>query len=186
MATLLAFTVLARIGRRVDKPKMLVAACIALAANFCVLLGARLSGLLPSNGHPVIYAWVLAGTGVGVFAVVTLHVVTVSLTADLLDEQELVTGRRQEGVFFAAGAFVLKATTGLGTMLAGVVVDIVGIAPGSLPGTVEPAVLQQLGWFAVVITSGMAVIAAGFYRRIHMTRDDLASIRRRLAERATA
>jgi len=132
-----------------------------------------------------IYLWVLAGTGVGVFTVVTLHVVTASLTADLLDEQELVTGRRQEGVFFAAGAFVLKATTGLGSLLAGAVVDIVGIDAGSSPGSIEPAVLQQLGWFTILLTSGMALIAGGFYRRIHMTRNDLAAIRRQLTQRQT-
>jgi len=186
LATLLAFTVLARIGQRVDKPGMLTIACLVLALDFLFMLGARLLGLLPPNGHPFVYVWVLACTGVGVFAVVTLHVVTTSLTADLLDEQELATGLRQEGVFFAAGAFVLKATTGLGALLAGTVVDIVGIVPGSGPGSFEPAVVQQLGWFAILLTSGMALIAGGFYRRICMTRDDLATIRRRLAQRAAA
>lgn len=186
IATLLAFTVLARIGQRVDKPKMLLAACIVLAFSMSVSLGARLLGLLPPNGHTGIYLWVLTSTGVGVFAIVTLHVVTASLTADLLDEQELATGRRQEGVFFAAGAFLLKATTGLGAMLAGSAIDLAGLTPGMAPGSVDPRVLQQLGWFTITLTGGMALVGGVFYRRIRMTRADLDSIRKQLAARATA
>jgi len=183
LATLLAFSVVGRIGRRVDKPVILTVASVLLALNFIVMLGARLLGLLPPNGHPFVYLWVLGSTGVGVFAVVTLHVVSASLTADLLDEQELATGLRQEGVFFAAGTFVLKATTGLGSLLAGIVIDAVGLTPGLAPGSVGPQVLSQLGWFTIVLTGGMALVAAGFYARIRMTRDDLASVRRQLAQR---
>ena len=54
------------------------------------------------------------------------------------------------------------------------------------PGTVEQSVLQQLGWFTIVLTAGMALIAGGFYRAIRMNRDDLANIRQQLAQRATA
>jgi len=104
---------------------MLSAACLLLALNFFCMLGARLLGLLPTNGHPFIYLRVLAGTGV----------------------------------------------------------DIVGIDSGSAPGSIEPAVLRQLGWFTVLLTSGMALVAGGFYRRIRMTRNDLETIRRRLAQR---
>ncbi len=186
IATLVAFSVLARVGQRIDKPKILAAACMVLAVNFAVQLGARLFGLLPENGDPFIYAWVLFSTGIGVFCIVSLHVVTASLVADLLDEQELSTGLRQEGVFFAASTFVLKATTGLGALVAGIVIDIVGLAQGMEPGTVEHSVLQQLGWFTIVLTAGMALIAGGFYRAIHMNRGDLAEIRRQLAQRAVA
>ena len=185
IATLLGFGVLARIGQRVDKPRMLLAACVLLALNVFISLGARLLGFLPPNGVTLIYLWVLGTTGVGVFALVTLHVVTASLTADLLDEQELATGRRQEGVFFAAGAFLLKATTGLGAMLAGVVIDLVGLSPGLEPGSVAAEVLQQLGWFTIVLTGGMALVGGAFYLKVRMTREDLAQIRRRLQERVS-
>ena len=184
LATLLAFVVLARLGQRYDKPTMLAAACLALAINIFCFIGARLLGFLPANGHPLVYMFALLSTGIGVFSIVTLHVVTVSLMADLLDEQELSTGLRQEGVFFAAGAFVLKATTGVGALLAGVVIDIVGLAPGSEPGSIEPSVLQSLGWFTVIPTAAMALIAFAFYRRIHMTREHQVLVKQQLAQKA--
>lgn len=184
LATLMAFMVLGRLGQRYNKPPMLGAACLVLAVNIFSLIGARLLGVLPANGHPVIYPLVLLSTGIGVFAIVTLHVVTISLLADLLDEQELLIRRRQEGVFFAASAFVLKATTGLGALVAGVIIDMVGLTPGLEPGSVEQSVLQELGWFTVVLTGSMAVIAYACYRRIHMTREDHVRVKKLLAERA--
>jgi len=186
LATLLAFVVVGRIGRRYDKPTMLTAACVALGINACALIGARLLGFMPANGHPGVYMLVLLSTGIGVLTIVTLHVVTVSILADLLDEQELLTRRRQEGVFFAASAFVLKSTTGLGAMLAGVVIDLVGLSPGAEPGSIQSSVLQSLGWFTIVLTAGMAFIAAWFYHRIHMTRENQLRIKQQLAERAMA
>lgn len=185
LATLLAFVVLGRLGQRYDKPFLLRAACLLLAITVSCHIGARLLGLLPANGHSLIYILVLLTTGIAVFSVVTLHVVTASLMADLLDEQELSTGLRQEGVFFAAGTFVLKATTGLGAMLAGIVIDIIGLSPGSEPGSIEPSVLQSLGWFTVTLTGGMAFIAFVFYSRIRMTRENQVLVKQQLAQRAS-
>ena len=184
LATLLAFVVLGRIGERYDKPPIMAAACLLLAVTIVCHIGARLGGFLPPNGHPLIYMIVLLSTGIAVFSIVTLNVITVSLMADLLDEQELSTGRRQEGVFFAAGTFVLKATTGLGAMLAGIVIDIIGLAPGSEPGSIEPSVLQSLGWFTVTLTGSMAFIAFVFYSRIHMTRANQVLVKQQLAQKA--
>jgi Na+/melibiose symporter-like transporter len=163
---------------------MLTAACIVMAINAFALIGARLLGFMPANGQPAVYILVLLSTGIAVLTIVTLQVVTVSILADLLDEQELHTRRRQEGVFFAASAFVMKATTGLGAMLAGIVIDVVGLTPGAEPGTIEPSVLQSLGWFSIIPTVGMAIIAAWFFHRIHMTRENLVRIKQELAKRA--
>ena len=186
LATLLAFVVVVHIGARYEKPSIMATACLVLAATIVCHIGARLVGLLPPNGHPLIYGIVLLSTGIAVFSIVTLHVITISLMADLLDEQELSTGRRQEGVFFAAGTFVLKATTGLGAMLAGIVIDIIGLAPGSEPGSIEQPVLQSLGWFTVTLTGGMAFIAFVFYSRIHMTRANQILVKQQLAQKTAS
>jgi Na+/melibiose symporter-like transporter len=186
LATLLAFMVLGRLGRRYNKAPMLGAASLVLAANVVSLIGARLLGILPDNGHPLLYGLVLFSVGIGVFAIVTLGVVSASLIADILDEQELKTQRRQEGVFFAASAFVAKATTGMGALLAGMVIDMVGLTPGSLPGSIEPSVLQSLGLFTIVLTGSMAFLAFVFFNQIHMTREDHARIKQQLAERAAS
>jgi GPH family glycoside/pentoside/hexuronide:cation symporter len=184
LATLLAFMLLGRLGQQYNKPPMLAVASLVLAVNSVSLIGARLLGILPDNGHPLIYILSIVSVGISVFAIVTLGVVSASLVADILDEQELKTQRRQEGVFFAAGAFVAKATTGLGALMAGVVIDLVGIQPESLPGTIDSSVLQSLGLFTLILTGSMALLAYVFFNRISMTREDHVRVKRQLEERA--
>jgi glycoside/pentoside/hexuronide:cation symporter, GPH family len=171
IATLSAFAILNHLGKRFDKPHLLAAASLALALNSFWFIGGRLLGFLPDNGHAIIYPLLLLNTGIGVFLIVSMQVLSASLAADILDEQELATGRRQEGVVFAAGAFVQKATTGAGALLAGIVIDLAGLKPSALPGSVEQNVLQSLGWFTLAMTAGLALIAFAFNTRLRLGRD---------------
>lgn len=182
-ATLAAFVVLNRLGQRFDKPHLLAASCLVLALNSIWFLGGRLLGLLPENGHPMIYSLLLLNTGIGVFVIVSMQVLGASLSADILDEQELATSRRQEGVVFAAAAFVQKATTGAGALLAGIVIDVAGITPGSVPGSVDASVLASLGWFTLYVTVGLALLAFFFNTRLRLGRKEYAEVRRQLAAR---
>ena len=109
-----------------------------------------------------------------------------SLSADILDELEVATHQRKEGVIFAAGAFVMKATTGAGALVAGIVIDLSDIQPGSLPGQVEAGALQSLGLFTVVITAGLSFVAFVFNSRIRLGRAHHASLQEQLAARARA
>ncbi len=186
LGTFLAFIVLNQLGRRFDKPTLLASASFALALNLLWFIGARLLGLLPENGHPLIYPLQCLNVGIGVILIITLQVLGISVAADILDEQELTTGRRQEGVVFAAGSFVGKATTGAGSLLAGIVIDLSGMAPGLEPGEVGQNVLQSLGWFAMVMVSSLALVAFVFFTRLRLSRSDHARVTAQLAARSAA
>ncbi|WP_279246630.1 MFS transporter [Candidatus Litorirhabdus singularis] len=181
IATLMAFMALHRLGRRFDKPHLLAFASLALALNALWFLGSRLLGFLPENGHAIIYPLLLLNTGIGVFMIVSMQVLAASLAADIIDEQEMATGKRQEGVVFAAGAFVQKATTGAGALLAGIVIDLSGITGDSVPGSVDTDVLQALGWFTLAMTAGLALIAFFFNTRLRLGRKDHHKVRTQLA-----
>lgn len=181
LGTVIAFAVLGRLGRTMEKPTILWLAALGLACNTVWFIGARVLGLLPANGHAVLYPLFLLATFLGTFMVVCVHAISASLFADILDEHEVDTGRRQEGVFFAANAFVLKATTGLGTLIAGIVIDLAGIAPGSEPGTIPEPTLAALGLFYIVLISAFCTVSFGFTRCIRLSRADHARLRARLA-----
>ena len=186
LGTLLAFSGLNRLGQRYDKPVLLCACAIGIAVNAFWMVGARLFGLLPDNGHPLIYSLQVISTCISTFLIVSLQTISVSLIADILDEHELASGRRQEGTFFAAGSFIAKATTGMGALLAGVVIDLSGIEPGSAPGSVEQSALQSLGWFTVCIISVLSMVAFWFYSRIRLSRREHGIILQQLSVRAKA
>jgi len=182
--TLLAFTALGRIGLRFDKPVLLYAGSLVIAFNTLWFIGLRLLDALPANGHPLIYPLQCLNTVLAVFTVASLQIIAVSLLADILDENEVQTGKRQEGVFFAAGSFVSKASSGMGSLLGGVVIDVAGIRQGSQPGEVTAASLSILGWSTVVLIGGLALAAFYCARHIRLGRAEYASLRRQLEARS--
>jgi Na+/melibiose symporter-like transporter len=180
LGTILAFISVNRLGRRYDKAVLLSAAAIAIALTASGLIGARLLGWLPENGHPLIYFLACVSTCLSTMIIVSLMTLSASLIADILDEQELATGQRQEGTFFAAGSFIGKATSGVGTLLAGVVIDLAGIETGSAPGEVPQSVLQSLGGFTIAVVASLSLVSFWFYSRIKLGRTEHARILQRL------
>ncbi|MDE0875000.1 MAG: MFS transporter [Porticoccaceae bacterium] len=180
IATLVAFMVLGPLGRRFDKPTLMAVFSLVLASNSVWLFGGRLFDVLPSNGHPMLYSLLLLNTGIAVFSIVCLQIMSASFAADILDELEWQTGKRQEGVIFAVGAFLSKATIGAGALIAGVVIQWVGIQTDSVPGQVSADVLQSLGWFTLIIVAGFSMIGFGFTTQFRLNRDDHAKLRKTL------
>ena len=77
------------------------------------------------------------------FAVLTISVM--SALADIADEHELLTGRRQEGMFYAARVFFAQLSSGLGHLLAGICDRPDRVSEGREPGQVGEDVLFKLG-----------------------------------------
>jgi Na+/melibiose symporter-like transporter len=72
-----------------------------------------------------------------------------SMIADITDEHALATGKREEGIFFGASSFASKCSDGLGTLAAGLLLDVIHFPTGAnVKATDIPAeVLFQLGLF---------------------------------------
>ena len=86
-----------------------------------------------------------------ILRVITVH----SLLADIVDEQELATGKRQEGVVFAIGFFSSKFVGAFAYLIAGPFLDLIGLQAGAQPGEVSSTVIWGLG---LIIGPGLAII----------------------------
>ena len=106
-----------------------------------------------------------------------------SALADIADEHELNTHRRQEGIFYAARSFFAKASSGLGHLLAGIAIDVIGFPVGAEPGTVDPDVVFRLGLIDGPIAVIPGVIAVFFYLKYRLTRVRHQEIQAELAMR---
>ena len=97
----------------------------------------RLFNLMPDNGDPVLFPLILFITMIDVGLIITYQILSTSMIADLVEESELRTGRRSEGVFFASMTFVKKFVQGFGVVAAATILTLaefpVGVAPGSVP-----------------------------------------------------
>jgi len=123
-------------------------AAIGLAI-LAVLIGAtpyilRLSGLFFENGDPLLVPTLFMLSGLYNMCGFSSAVLTHAMVGDVVEESQLATGRRSEGLFYAANTFMQKATSGLVVFAAGLLVAFVGLTPGSNPGAIDPAIPLQL------------------------------------------
>ena len=113
-----------------------------------------------------------------------------SMMADVADEHELESGRRQEGIFFGAVAFSGKAASGLGNMMSGFALDLISWPRGETVKTaadIPAETLVALGRVYGPIVSGFAVVSVWCYTHYRLDREQHSRILSRLAEeRGTA
>ena len=106
-----------------------------------------------------------------------------SALADIADEQELMTNRRQEGVFYAARSFFAKASSGLGHLLAGIAIDVIEFPVSAEPGTVAADKVFNLGLVDGPIAVIPGVVAVFFYLKYNLSRKRHAEIQAELRAR---
>lgn len=144
-ANLTIFAVMDPLSRRIEKHRLLQIAFLGYGTNLVWFVGLRLLGVLPENGHPLILVLYFVYSFLQTSCMMMIHILPPSLLADIVDEQELETGQRQEGVFFAAQSFSAKAVSGFGTLFGGWVLDFAGLPEKVLPGQVPSGVLFRMG-----------------------------------------
>uniref|UniRef100_UPI0035CB005A MFS transporter n=1 Tax=uncultured Sphingomonas sp. TaxID=158754 RepID=UPI0035CB005A len=160
----------------------------AMAVGLVAFLGAplpivlRLIGLLPGNEDPTIFRLVLVTNTLDTALIICFQTLTAAMIADLVEKAELRTGRRSEGVFFAAITFVRKAVLGLGLIAASAILWLSGFPEGAKAGQVSADTLWRLGaWYVpTVLALWLGMIAVlNSYR---LGRDDHETNLRLLAE----
>jgi Na+/melibiose symporter-like transporter len=88
--------------------------------------------------------FVFLATGMSQIFFIAMYIIVDSMLSDTIDLHELESGRREEGLFFAAGSFAQKASFGLGAFAAGVGLDIIRFPKGASPADVPVDTLSSL------------------------------------------
>ena len=145
LSALLGFLVAPWTTRRLGKKRAtIVLGLLAFTIQpMPVLL--RLAGLMPENGDPLLFPLVLAINVVDLSLIIAVQAVAFSMIADLVESNEVRTGRRSEGVYYAAVTFTRKTTQGLGVLAAGLILSFIDFPEGAEPSSVSQEVLWQLG-----------------------------------------
>ena len=183
LASIIGFLVTARLHDKFEKKPVIIASLIGLlvAATTPVIL--RMTGFFPSNDSDLLIPWLIVFYVFTASFGIMLLISAMSALADIADEQELMTGRRQEGIFYAARSFFAKASSGLGHLLAGIAIDVIAFPVGAKPGTVDPDMIFQLGLIDGPIAIIPGIFAIVFYLRYNLSRERHAEIQAALQER---
>ncbi len=157
--------------KKFDRKPVLVGSLLGAVLFAQLVVDLRLLGFLPENGDPWLLPFLLANAA-GFFFTVGIGGVTVySMIGDVIDENELVTSLREEGLFYSARAFFAKASYSVGHFVAGVLLDFFVRLPfEAVPGQVSQDVLTRLGITAGPIMGGAALVAVFIYARYQLDR----------------
>ena len=158
ISALMAFFISPAISRRLGKKRgaIIIGLMAFTVAPAPILL--RLLGLMPQNSDPMLFPLVLSIIVVDVALIIAYQTLSSSMIADLVEEAEIKTQRRSEGVFFASVTFVRKVTQGIGAAVAGVLLTISQFPAGATPDQVPEAVLTTFGWLYVPVIFGLWMI----------------------------
>ncbi len=136
-----------------------IAVCVAVLPYTLRLLGMFFENgspwLLPSLfGLQAVYATC------GIASATLVH----AMIGDVIDESSLRTGRRAEGLFYAANSFMQKCVSGLGVLVAGLLLAAVGMPEGARPGELAPEVIRHLVMVYIPMTVLLYIVGASFLK----------------------
>jgi Na+/melibiose symporter-like transporter len=173
-----------REAARLDKKPVFIRGIVMFTVFTVGATFSKLLGFWPAKGSPADIPLFILTTGVlSHFGIAATMVTGRSMMADVCDEDELLHGRRREGIFFGASSFAAKAFFGVGSQIAGLVVDFVGLEPGAMPDEVGPEVVQGLGLSLGLSVLCLVGLSIAIFSRYDLTRERYTGVRARLDAR---
>jgi len=186
ISIILAFLVIPRCHKWFGKKKTLLLVFICFVI-FTIPTGLRLCGWYIPNHHPLLFPVFLVVVIINIMGLLGLQISAFSMIADIADENELETGRRQEGIFFSTRTLASKFTTGFGHLLGGMAIDHFILFPKggegmAQIGSVAPDILWRMGLFSIVVTVVFYSLAFFFYTKYDISEVKYEKTRKKLVQ----
>jgi len=184
-AFVLAFFLTARLHARYDKRATILASVVVVVLCVALPIPLHLLGAFPTElGKLTAVLFAIVFLFYLAFAILSISLL--SALADIADEHELSSGKRQEGIFFAARALFLKAASGMGHIVGGVAIDAIGFPKGAVPGQVARDIVVQLGIIDGPVIAVPALLSVIYFMRYRLDRASHAATQQQLLARAPA
>ncbi|MBN9577545.1 MAG: MFS transporter [Alphaproteobacteria bacterium] len=183
LAPFIALSMATPLSRTFDKKNSAILLFIASLILFCTPFTLRLLDLFPENGSPWLIPALMAFALVTTTLSIACGIMGASMMTDVVEDSQIHTGRRSEGLFFAATSLVQKAVSGLGAFIAGLLLALVQFPANAAPATLDPAIIHRLVLVflpTVAILFSLSILCLCFYR---IGRATHAENLRRLAEK---
>ena len=157
--SLLAAVVAPAVARRIGKKHATMSAFLLAAVVSLVPVALRVAGVLPENGNALVFAIIAIETFVSQILLVGAVVLSLSMLTDVVEEVEVKTGRRSEGLLLCGEAMMKKITSGVGVFLSGWLLTHIHFPDNAKAVGVGADVLYNMGVLYIPIFAG--VLGAG-------------------------
>jgi Na+/melibiose symporter-like transporter len=159
VSALIALVMAPIISARIGKKRAAIGLSLLAALIGPVPILARFGGYMPPNGTTELLLCLIAFNVLEITLIIASTTLVSAMMADVVEESELVTGRRSEGIFFAARSFIAKSLAGLGVIMGTLILSWVAFPQDAQPGEVAPDVIHQLGMVYAPTVVGLYLAA---------------------------
>lgn len=181
LSVVAAFFIVIPMNRRWDKPHTAAYMAVTSVTLWITPFLLRLAGLWPETGTTAstvaVFVFFFLSNAFGV----TVMISASSMIADIVEDAQVKTGRRTEGVFFAGNFFIQKCATGLGIFISGMIISWAGLSTQTAPGAVTTDVIDRLTAAYIVLVAVLAMLSALVFIRFPIRRHDHEARVRQLA-----
>ena len=159
------------LSRRFDK-KAALATCVIMGGVFAfspqILY---FGGFLGQMSTTTKFVLIFSVNGISQVFFIAYIILMDSMLSDSIDEHELHSGKREEGLFFAARSFATKASYGLGSFFAGIGLDVIHFPRAATPENVPADAVLNLAIFSGPVMLILFVATVVISNRYPMTAD---------------
>ncbi len=153
------------------KPVLFMAWGVWISVPFTII-SLRLIGWMLPNGHPLLLPLLAGNVVIKTCTSIVALTMWNSMIADSVDEHELLTDERQEGLFFSLIAFMKKAMTAVGILVSGTILNMLNIPRTAAVESIDPGIIWNFG-----LVVGALIPCGGFLGMWVLTRYDLKKAR---------
>jgi GPH family glycoside/pentoside/hexuronide:cation symporter len=128
---------------------------------------ARLIGWLPAKPSPTVIAILAADGFVSAVVGLSAFILISSMVADVVEDVATKTGKRSEGLLFAANGLLPKISAAAGGLVGALLLSFVKFPIHAQQGSVDPAILRNLAYIYMPVTALLSigsVLLMGFFR----------------------
>ncbi len=147
------------LSRRFGKRQSCVAVFLASVVTGNLIYAAALLGLMPAPGTEAQLVILLVDRFLEIALGLAGFIVVTSMIADIVEEVQVKTGKRSEGLLFAADTFLQKLVSGFATILPGIFLELVAFPAKADPRTLDPQIMHNLIWILMPLTFSLGIAA---------------------------
>lgn len=145
IAVPIAFNLGPRLAQRMGKKRAAMYTFIFAIAFLPLAYIVKLTGFFPARESGIYLPLIMLNYLIETSTIITMQIIFASMNADVVEDRSAESdGRRDEGLIFAARNFAKKAVSGLGVMLAGVVLWAANFPEKAIPGEIESSIVNTL------------------------------------------
>lgn len=156
----IAFLIAPKLGRRFGKRNACIGTLFASGLFMALPISLRLLGLFPVNGSPMLLPSIFLTMMVATVMSLSASIMVSSMVADLVEDSQVKTGRRSEGLILSADLLPQKVLAAFAVIIPGLMLSWIGFPKDAKPGQVAPQIISTMGlsYMLIVLVCTLASV----------------------------